>query len=713
MKEAMPSVLVVDDSPKNVDLLVNTLKDDFRLGIARNGPKALDYAEKHHPDLILLDIMMPEMDGFEVCSRLKTAPETKDIPVVFLTAMSETDDKTRGFEMGAVDYITKPFRPSEVKARIRAHLTLKETREELNTQNISLKQKVEELQETLNTTVQTVVAATGIEEVLNTVLNRAMMTVNARIGSIMLPDKERRSLSIAAAVGLEKSIVDTTTVWIGDGISGRVAQTGEALLVEDVEQDPVFRKSNDLKYETPSFICIPLRAREQVIGVLNLSKKGDRKAFRKSDLKYLNSLLTHISLAVENARLLKEAKEATQKLQQVVGEQSLQMIETQQQALQSMEIFHQAQKIEALGTLAGGIAHHFNNLLMVIQGRASLMLIDIDPSHSFYRHLKGIEEQVISAADLTKQLLGFARRGKYEIISTDLNELIKKTSRMFGRTKKDIRIHCRFQEDLWTVEIDQEQIEQVMMTLYVNAWQAMPGSGDLNLETQNTKLDQDFSKMFSVKEGNYVKISVTDNGVGMDEATRLRIFEPFYTTKTMESGTGLGLASTYGIIKNHDGIITVYSEKGEGTTFDIYLPASDKRVSGGKKPTGEIIAGSEMILLVDDEDMIVNVGEQILDRLGYKVIIARGGKEAIELYKENQEKIDMVILDMIMPDVDGKMAYEKLKEINPDIKVLLSSGYSIAGQAQEILDRGCNGFIQKPFNLKELSLKLRDILDQE
>jgi GAF domain-containing protein len=163
-----------------------------------------------------------------------------------------------------------------------------------------------------------------------------MMTVNARIGSIMLPDKENRSLSIAAAVGLEESIVNTTTVWIGEGISGKVAQTGEALLVEDVEQDPVFRKSNDLKYETPSFICIPLRARDQVIGVLNLSKKGDQKAFRKSDLKYLNSLLTHISLAVENARLLKEAKEATQKLQQVVGEQSLQMVETQQQALQSM-----------------------------------------------------------------------------------------------------------------------------------------------------------------------------------------------------------------------------------------------------------------------------------------------------------------------------------------------------------------------------------------
>ena len=204
---------------------------------------------------------------------------------------------------------------------------------------------------------------------------------------------------------------------------------------------------------------------------------------------------------------------------------------------------------------------------------------------------------------------------------------------------------------------------------------------------------------------------MTDNGIGMDEATRQRIFEPFYTTKEMGRGTGLGLASTYGIVKNHDGIINVYSEKGEGTTFNIYLPASDKRVAEEKETTGEIIEGTETILLVDDEDMIVNVGEKILERLGYTAIIAKSGKEAIDIYRENRDKIEMVILDMIMPDIGGKVAYERLKEINPDIKVLLSSGYSITGQAQEILDKGCNGFIQKPFNLKDLSQKIREILD--
>jgi len=711
MKAAMPSVLVVDDSPKMVDLLINTLKNDFHLEIAQSGPKALDYAEKNQPDLILLDIMMPEMDGFEVCSRLKAAPETKDIPVVFITAMGETDDKMRGFELGAVDYITKPFRPMEVKARVRAHLTHQKMREKLNTQNILLKQKVEELQERLDATIRTVAAAAEIRQVLNTVLNRAMMTVNARIGSIMLPDKERRFLSIAAAVGLDESIVNLTSVRMGEGVSGKVAQTGEALLVQDIEQDPVFRKSNDPKYETPSFICMPIQAREELVGVLNLSRKGDQKPFSKSDLKYLNSLLTHINLAVENASLLREAMEASKKLQQAVGEQSLQMIETQRQAFQSMALFHQAQKIDAMGTLAGGIAHHFNNLLMGIQGRVSLMLMDVDPSHLFYDHLKGVERQVIRGADLTKQLLGFAGRGKYEVRTTDLNDLIKKTSKMFALHKNEIKVHYSLQKDLWAVEIDREQIEQVLMSLYTNAWHAMSAGGELSLETQNIKLDKEFASLFSAEEGKFVKISVADNGIGMDEATRQRVFEPFYTTRAMGEGSGLGLASAYGIIKNHEGIINVYSEREKGTTFNIYLPASDKQVPSRQAPAGEISTGTEMILLVDDEDMIVDVGKQILERLGYTVITAKSGKEAIAAYEEHQARISMVILDMIMPEIDGKRAYAKLKQINPGIKVLLSSGYSLSGEAQEILNQGCNGFIQKPFSVKDLALKLREILD--
>ncbi|MBT3256783.1 MAG: response regulator [Deltaproteobacteria bacterium] len=373
----------------------------------------------------------------------------------------------------------------------------------------------------------------------------------------------------------------------------------------------------------------------------------------------------------------------------------------------------QALKMEAMGTLAGGIAHDFNNLLMAIEGRASIMLMNKASSHPDFRHLKGIEENIESAADLTRQLLGFARGRKYEVKPTDLNEVVKKENRMFGRTKKEITIRGKYGKDLWTVEVDRGQIEQVLLNLYVNAWQAMPGGGELYLETENVALDETDVKPFPIEPGKYVKISVIDTGVGMDKATREKIFEPFFTTKEMGRGTGLGLASAYGIVKNHGGFINVYSEKGHGTTFNIYLPASEKEIIEEKKPAGDTLRGSETVLFVDDEDMIIEIAEEIFEQLGYKVLTARSGKEAIEIYEKNKEQIDIVLLDMIMPDMSGSDTYDKMKKIDPDIKVLLSSGYSINGQATEIMDRGCNGFIQKPFKMKELSQKLREILDKK
>jgi len=307
--------------------------------------------------------------------------------------------------------------------------------------------------------------------------------------------------------------------------------------------------------------------------------------------------------------------------------------------------------------------------------------------------------------------LGFARGGKYEVRPTDLNELVMMSSKMFSRTKKEITIQSKYQEGLWAVEVDQGQIEQVLLNFYVNAWQAMPGGGKLFIQTKNVILDETYANLFKLAPGKYVKITVMDTGVGMDESTIQRVFDPFFTTQEMGRGTGLGLASAYGIIKNHGGVIYVYSEIGEGTTFNIYLPASEKEITKEKRPLEEVLKASGTILLVDDEEMIVDVGGQMLEKLGFEVLIAGSGKEAMEVYKKNRDRIGIVILDMIMPDMGGGETYDKLKEINPDIKVLLSSGYSINGQATEILDRGCNGFIQKPFDMEKLSHSIRKIID--
>ncbi len=371
----------------------------------------------------------------------------------------------------------------------------------------------------------------------------------------------------------------------------------------------------------------------------------------------------------------------------------------------------QIQKMEAIGTLAGGIAHDFNNILMGLQGHISMFLHDMNPEHPYRVKLENMESYIRRGADLTKQLLGFARGGKYDVKPTNMNELLGKSADLFGRTRKEISIYRSFSEDLWTVDVDQGQMDQVFLNLFVNASHAMPGGGNLDLQTDNIVFSETDVKMVGVTKGRYVRISVTDDGVGMDKKTMERIFEPFFTTKPKGMGSGLGLASAYGIIKNHGGGIHVYSEPEKGTTIKIYLPASDSQPLICEKKKGEIFTGWETILVVDDEPINVSVMLEMLEMLHYRVLPAGSGQEAIAVYMEKRAEIDLVIMDMIMPGISGGRTFDILREINPDVAVILASGYSVEGEARMIINRGCRGFIQKPFHLQELSRKVREALD--
>lgn len=372
--------------------------------------------------------------------------------------------------------------------------------------------------------------------------------------------------------------------------------------------------------------------------------------------------------------------------------------------------FQQAQRFEALGTLAGGIAHDFNNLLMNIQGNTSLMLFEIKEDHPFYEPLKKIEKQVKSGALLTRQMLGYARKGKFNVKPVDLNQIVDESAETFGRTRKEITIEKEFDEDLFAVEADQGQIEQVLLNLYVNAADAMPGGGRLILKTKNETHLNVKSNHYDPRPGKYVQLTISDTGIGMDNPTLERIFDPFFTTKDMGHGTGLGLASVYGIVKSHDGYIDVQSEKGHGTTFTIFLPATEKGIEDKAEGGARLIKGSGTLMIVDDEDLVLDVGANMLEKLGYTVLKAHNGKEAVDIFKAHKNKIKMVILDIIMPDMGGGAVYDKIKAINPTVKVLLSSGYSVDGQAIELLERGCDGFMQKPFTMEELSGKITQIL---
>ncbi len=398
----------------------------------------------------------------------------------------------------------------------------------------------------------------------------------------------------------------------------------------------------------------------------------------------------------------------------IVGYQGILRDITEQANLQKQLL--QAQKMEAIGALAGGVAHDFNNVLQVALGYTELILRHEGLPQGLRADLKKINDSSRQGADLVQRLLTFSRKAEFKPQPLDLNRRIADLASILERTiPKMIEIQLLLSENLPKINADKTQIDQVLMNLAVNARDAMPDGGKLIFETTNVLLDEEYAGAnLDAKPGYHILLMVTDTGTGIDKKILERIFEPFYTTKSVGEGTGLGLAMVHGIVKQHGGHIRCYSEPGHGTTFKIYIPAL---VSGEEeeettfKETAR--GGSETLLLVDDEDLIRDLGARTLTRAGYKVFVASNGKEALEMYQAHRDEIALVLLDLIMPEMGGEQCLKGLLSLNPSVKVVIASGYSAGGPTEDALTDGAKGFVNKPYDIRKALEVIREVLDSE
>jgi two-component system cell cycle sensor histidine kinase/response regulator CckA len=647
----MKKILLVDNDPFFLEFIRDLLeREGHEVEIAEDGLSALDVLDEFTPEFIFSDVVMPNIDGKRLCRILRRMDHLRNTKVIMVSSIvSESFEELK--TCGADRCISKgPFEQMahDILGFLGQHSAL------------SLPAMGENASKTGRLKPRAV--------------TRELLSQNRHLELLL----DRLSEAIF-------EVMDGGRIVYANSAATRLTQISEEQLLGCPFYDIFFEKDrprietlfeqlgeNSVRFSKEPLLKV--NGHEVLLEVVPISRGSEKKL-----------------LILEDVSEQKAAERAREKME---------------------DHLRRKQRMESVGRLAGGIAHDFNNLLMAIQGNTSLLLLHKDPADPAYGRLKNIEQYVRNGSDLTRQLLGFARGGKYETKITNLNDLIGRSCDMFARTRKEVRIHQKYQMGLWKTAVDRGQMDQVLMNLFINAWQAMPGGGDLTVETRNVLLEEKELIPYGLPAGKYVEINVSDTGTGMDEETRLHAFDPFFTTREPGRGTGLGLASCYGIVKNHQGMIDVQSAPGKGTTLTILLPAVEKPVRQEKQPSEAVPGGRETILLVEDEPMILDVAKDMLEAMGYHVLTADSGDAALTLYGSKSNDIDLVILDMVMPKMSGGETYDKLKKLNPHVKVLLSSGYSLGSQANAILDRGCNGFIQKPFQLSALSQKLREFLDE-
>ncbi|MGA2109158.1 MAG: PAS domain S-box protein, partial [Syntrophorhabdales bacterium] len=514
---------------------------------------------------------------------------------------------------------------------------------------------------------------------------------------------EAKTIRPVAQAGFESGYLESVNVtWAdcdrGRGPAGVAIRTGQPHIVHDVSGDPTFApwREEAVRRGYQSVIAVPLTGEGRTFGILSIYA-DEVGAFDVEEVEILTELADDLAFGITALRTRAEHRRA----------------EEEKVALESRLL--QAQKMEAIGQLAGGVAHDFNNILTVITGFGTLIKMAADKHEPINgQYLDQILASSQKAANLTQSLLTFGRKQRINLAPHSIDDMIANTGKLLERLlTEDIELKITPAAQDLTVMADVTQIDQILINLAANARDAMPHGGLLSIRTEVAELNDEFIKTHGYGEqGTYALLSISDTGIGMDRSTKEHIFEPFFTTKEVGKGTGLGLATVYGIVKQHNGYVVVDSEPHRGTTFRIYLPLVDKKRSGETRQSEEVESGSETVLVVEDDEGVRKLTTEILRAHGYTTMEAADGEDVVKVFMENHDKIDLMILDVVMPKKNGKEAYEEIRKTHPNVKVIFTSGYT----GEVILDKGIQGetvdFITKPLTPNGLLRKVREVLDR-
>ncbi len=707
-----PTVLIVDDDAH----LRKTLTDILRVkgytpAPVTTGRGALDSVQAQTPAVALIDLRLEDMSGLEVMSRIRRlSPRTE---CIVLTGHASQASAIEAIHLGAYGYLQKPYDVEQLLLTIRHALERQEAQKH--------SQRLLEQQLIVNRLALALGEAHDLQRVFYTVYDHVRDLMDAEAFIVSFYDSQAR-LFRAGYVVSSGQVLDVSGFppipleEPGRGTQSRVIHSGQPCYVADYrraadqvqsehtitpDQQVVAGPPPDDEVErTRSLICVPMKVEGRIIGVMQ-AQSYQLDAYTPADVELLSALANVAAIAVQNARLFQDLQD---------------QIHTQRET--QMKLI-QAEKMAALGQLAGGIAHDFNNLLTVIHISSRLLEKELRPQDPLWIHVQRIQDAGQRAVALTRQLLSFSRKEVVEPRLLDLNEIIHDLSKMLRRIiGEDVELEMALADDLWPVRADPSQVDQVLMNVVVNARDAMPGGGRLTLETANVTLDKRHAdRHLDARPGEHALLAITDTGLGMDEATQARIFEPFFTTKEQGKGTGLGLATVYGIVTQGGGHIVVDSRPGQGATFRLYWPRAEVQDRGQAEAEDAAVAPAPpsaspaTILVVEDSDDVRELTVSILREEEYRVLAAGDGAEALRLAGDHEGPINLLLTDVVMPHLSGKELADQIKGRRPEIKVLYASGYTDDKIAHHgVLEAGV-AFLRKPFTLENLTDKVRSVLD--